>query len=141
MSIDVDKWRRGYDSLASVKIEIVPKNGFYKLFLYKNSNKDASGLMEITTTTENLIESTMYILLHTICDDKSLKPEFSPVIRSVEHKKKIIITVFKFDKKYIPRIKKLAEKLAELYDSKCLVQKIDFKKHYSSVMTNRKFAK
>ncbi len=140
-TFDLDKWKKKYNSLVSIKIEITPPSGFFDVFLYKNPKKSASGLLETTTDTSVLIEETIYAYLHMLCDDKSLQPEFSPVIRTVKSNNKVIIIVFQFDKKYIIPIQEFSDKIAKIYESKCLVQKINFKKHYGTVMSIGQFAK
>ncbi len=129
---EVEKFEKKWKKLASVAIIITPPSGFYKLFLYKS--KKTSGHLSTSTTTENLIESTIYAYLHTLCN----LDDFNPVIRSANTTDSVIICVFKFDKKYIHVMKQFVKAIGDLYDSKSNIKNIDYEKHYSNVMKNHK---
>ncbi len=132
MLSEVQKFERNWKKLVSVAIIVTPPSGFYKCFLYKS--KKSTGHISTETDTEHLIETTIYAYLHTLCN----LDDFNPVIRSANTRDKVIICVFKFDKKYLFQMRQFIKAIGNLYNSKSNIISIDYEKHYSNVLKNHK---
>lgn len=129
----IEDFNKKYNSLKNVVIEFNSFNLKEDVELYKNT-KTSSGHMSTKISLAGLIQNTIIIYLHMMCDNK----DFNPVIRVLNYQDKVSIAIFKFDNKFIKDIKKVSKKIANLYVCKSIVKEIDFKEHYSSVMSNLK---
>jgi hypothetical protein len=128
----VTDFNKKYDALVSISITVTPPSGFHNVLLFKNK-KDV-GHLSTTTSTKTLITDTITSYLHTLWGQEG----FEPVIRSVSTNERVIVVLFKFDKKYIKIIRKFMKSLVKIYESKLFIKEIDFKSNYSYVMTNHK---